>query len=102
MPGHVGVGGRPKWTDEEREAMARLRELTPKAVATLADILDDPKAQLQTKVKCAELIMDRALGKPRQSVEVDVGEETRESVRMTLEEKLARIKEIAKEYRDDE
>lgn len=89
-------------TEEEREAMARLRELTPKAVATLAAILDDPKAQIQTKVKCAEIIMDRALGKPRQSVEVDVGEETKEMARMTLEEKLARIKEIAKEYRDDE
>ncbi len=43
----------------------------PDAAEVLIGILNDDAAPLSLRVKCAEIILDRGYGKPRQAVEVD-------------------------------
>ena len=100
--GHAKLGGRKKLTPEMAEAMEKVRTMTPAVVDEAARLLFDPKTPVPSKIRLIEMFLDRGLGKPRQAVEIDAGEETGRAVQMTLEEKLARIKEIAREYRDDE
>ena len=44
--------------------------LTPDAIRVLGEIMNDPKAPPATRVTAADKILDRALGRPAQSVEV--------------------------------
>jgi hypothetical protein len=58
---------------EVREAAMAL---TPDAIRTLGEIMRDPKAPPATRVTEADKILDRALGRPAQTVDVradDVG-----------------------------
>jgi hypothetical protein len=59
--------GRPKTPDEIKE-MFRLR--TPEAVAAVFQILNSQKSTKMEKLKAADIILDRGLGKPRQEFEV--------------------------------
>lgn len=45
----------------------------PDAAEVLIGILDDKDAPLSFRIKCAEIILNRAYGKPRQTVEVEAG-----------------------------
>ena len=60
-PGQSGnPGGRPK----DIQGVTRLaRKLCPKALRRLAEILDDPEAANSDKVRAAQVILDRGLGK---------------------------------------
>lgn len=69
-PGQSGnPGGRKKVPDDIKAAF---RELTPKAVETLKGILLSDTAKDADKIKAAEIIMDRAYGKPLQAMDLDV------------------------------
>jgi hypothetical protein len=50
-----------------------IRESTADAVRLLRSIVNDPEAADGDRIKAAELILDRAMGKPRESVSLDVG-----------------------------
>jgi Family of unknown function (DUF5681) len=71
--------GRPKRpaTVEVRRIIADVkaaaREMTPKALATLEQVMDDPKAPPAARVGAATAILDRGWGKPKQSIEGQVG-----------------------------
>ena len=69
QPGQPSLspGGRPKVPAEVREAAMAL---TPDAIRVLGEIMRDPKAPPATRVTAADKILDRALGRPAQSVEV--------------------------------
>jgi hypothetical protein len=60
-------GGRPKVPVEAREAALAL---TPAAIRTLGEIMQDKKAPPATRVTAADKILDRALGRPAQTVDV--------------------------------
>jgi hypothetical protein len=49
----------------------RFAALLPKAISVAESIMDNEKAKDSTRLAAAETIMDRALGKPAQSVEVN-------------------------------
>jgi hypothetical protein len=71
--------GRPKRAEtiEARKIVADVkaaaRELTPKALATLEQVMDDPKAPPAARVGAATAVLDRAWGRPTQSIEGQVG-----------------------------
>jgi hypothetical protein len=94
QPGEVrNPGGRPKMPAEVREAAMAL---TPEAIKTLGDIMRDPSTPPATRVAAAEKILDRALGRPAQQVEVK-GEK-----RDLLEYSIAELVAIAHSRRDAE
>jgi len=72
-------GGRPKChaTVEAHKIIADVkaaaRELTPKAIAALESVMDDPKAPPAARVGAATAILDRGWGRPTQSIEGQVG-----------------------------
>jgi hypothetical protein len=77
-PGVSGnPGGRSKHhaTIEARQIIHDGKEaakaLTPKAIATLERVMDDPKAPPAARVGAAQAILDR--GRPTQSIEGQVG-----------------------------
>ena len=71
------------------------RALGPKALKVLGDILDDEEAGDAIRLKAAEIIFDRVLGKPTQAVEATV--EAKTSDGLSLAEKLEYIKSLQSE-----
>lgn len=70
VPGQSGnPNGRPKMPEELREAF---RANAPKALDTLIDVMENGDRN-SDRVRAAEIILDRAYGKPLQSVDVDGG-----------------------------
>src|SRR5918995_1644717 len=68
QPGQaLNPGGRPKVPAEVREAAMAL---TADAIRTLGEIMRDPKAPPATRVTAADKILDRALGRPAQTMDV--------------------------------
>src|SRR5829696_1917291 len=69
QPGQPSLnpGGRPKVPAEVREAAMAL---TADAIRTLGEIMLDERTPPATRVMAAEKILDRALGKPAQTVDV--------------------------------
>ena len=68
QPGQaLNPGGRPKVPAEVREAaMAR----TVRAIEVLDEVMNDVKAPHGARITAVEKILDRALGKPAQTVDV--------------------------------
>ena len=67
-PGMSGnPGGRPKMPEEFRQLA---RENSIPALQVVVDILKNPKSANKDKLKAAEIILDRAWGKPIQGVEM--------------------------------
>jgi hypothetical protein len=54
------------------KAFSLLRESVHDSVALLRSIVLDPDADGALRVKCAETILDRVLGKPKESIALDV------------------------------
>lgn len=65
--------GRPKVPAEVREAAMAL---TPDAIRPLGEIMMDRSAPPATRVTAADKLLDRALGKPAQQVDVTSRKET--------------------------
>jgi len=66
-PGYTGnPGGRPKMPQALKEA---LQAHSATAVEVLAGILADPKARASDRIRAAEVVLDRAWGKPTMAVE---------------------------------
>ena len=71
VSGTLGLSGA---ADAALKVPAEVREaamaLTPDAIRLLGEIMNDPKAPPATRVTAADKILDRALGRSAQSVEV--------------------------------
>jgi hypothetical protein len=82
-PGQSGnPGGRKKIPEDIKEAF---QKLTPKAVEVLGKILNDKKSKPMEKIKAAEVVLDRALGKATQPISGD--EENPIGFKITIVEK---------------
>ena len=73
----AGVSGNPGgYSKEKRQAVARVadlaREYTPEAIQTLASIMRDESATRTTRIAAANALLDRAWGRPAQSIGVTV------------------------------
>jgi hypothetical protein len=71
-------GGRPRRpaTVEARQVIHDVKEaakaLTAKAIATLENVMDDPRAPPAARVAAATTVLDRGWGRPTQSIEGNV------------------------------
>jgi|SRR6185437_2226536 len=66
-------GGRPKALREVEEVA---RQHTPMAIRTLADIAKDSEAPPAARVSAASTLLDRAWGKPAQTIHAKHSDET--------------------------
>ena len=55
--------GRPKQTQEQKDALQMIRDLAPEAAAKLRDILNDDRTRPADMLRAIEMIFDRAFGK---------------------------------------
>ena len=67
--------GRPKIPEDVKE-MAR--GLTKEAIATLAAVMRDAAAPHSARVRSAEVILDRAWGKPESSTNIRISQDVRD------------------------
>lgn len=56
--------GRPKQTQEQKDALAMIKDLAPVAVEWLQNILIDRNTKPETRLRAIEMVLDRAYGKP--------------------------------------
>lgn len=71
-PGQSGnPGGRPKNTQERKDALAAIRSLAPNAADVIAQILADEKAPPAVRLKAANDVLDRTYGKAEATVHLD-------------------------------
>lgn len=49
------------------------RAAAPEAVRLLIDTMNDPATKIDTRLKCAETILERALGKAAQPIDLEGG-----------------------------
>lgn len=70
-PGQSGnPGGRPKKTQEQKDALQAIRDLAPDAVKVLKDMLYGEGVPPAQRLRAAELIFDRAYGKAEAKVDM--------------------------------
>lgn len=80
--------GRPNVPVKAKEMLI---SMLPKALNVLQEIIDDPKAKQETRIRAAELVIDRNLGKAVTPVLTEtVGKESS----LTLSEMIACAKEL--------
>ena len=77
--------GRPKQTQEQKDALAMIRELAPVAVERLRDIICDTSIKADTQLKAIEIILERTYGKPNT---IDINIENRNAPIFELLRKL--------------
>jgi hypothetical protein len=86
-------GGRMKMPGEIKDA---LKEHTPKAIETLVSIMNNARAPANARIAAANSMLDRAWGKPVQSVNASVNGIGSPLHGMSFEEKLEAIKSTMK------
>ena len=89
-PGQSGnPGGRPKKTPEELKAVEELKKMTPEAAKVVFDILKNEKASLYARLQAAEIIFNRAMGRPETYLKVDQSEQSVEASAAMLQSLFA-------------
>ena len=81
-------GGRPKRTPAVQQAIDRMKEITPEAVEVVYKILKDEKTTVYAKLQAAELILNRAMGRPETYLRVEAADESQEQAGLSLLELL--------------
>lgn len=61
-------GGRPKIPDDIKQAF---KDLTPAALKTLQEIINNPEAKDADRIRACEIALDRGWGKPVQAVDME-------------------------------
>ena len=70
-PWKKGQSGNPSGRAKiPEDAKAMLKAATPQAVKLLVDTLNNPKEKTETRVRCAETVLDRVYGKANQPIEL--------------------------------
>lgn len=92
-----GPGGRRVMPPELRNA---LDAATPAAVKLLHDTVNDEAARLSDRIRAAEVILDRAFGKPTQAVEMEADIQTHADPLegMSLSQRKKALDEALKAY----
>ena len=63
-PGQSGnPGGRPKKTQEQKDALKMIRDLAPEAAERLREIIRNPDVKIADQLRAIEIVFDRAFGK---------------------------------------
>ena len=68
-PGQSGnPAGRPKKSDEEKEALEKIKALAPDVARIMKEMLASPRVAAVAKVRILEIILERTYGKPENSI----------------------------------
>lgn len=70
--------GRPKRSEQEKKTIDEMCRLAPMALDVLEQMLTDEDAPGYLRVKAAEIVFDRVLGKPMTATELDGYEDFQE------------------------
>ena len=93
LPGQsANPGGRPKKTDEERDALEEIRKLAPGVADKMAEMLASPRVPAVAKVRIMEIILERTYGKPETAIRLNGEAQSAEAARARLEAIAARIR----------
>ncbi len=93
LPGQSpNPGGRPKKTDEEKDALEEIRKLAPGVAGYMVTMLNNPRVPAVAKVRILEIILERTYGKPETSVRLNADIQNNEAARARLEAIAARIR----------
>ena len=85
-------GGRPKQTEEEKDALEEIRKLAPGIAAKMTELLNNPRVPAVAKVRILEIILERTYGKPETAVRLNADIQSNEAARARLEAIAARIR----------
>ena len=85
-------GGRPKQTEEEKDALEEIRKLAPGVAAKMTELLNNPRVPAIAKVRILEIILERTYGKPETAVRLNADIQSNEAARARLEAIVARIR----------
>ena len=85
-------GGRPKQTEEEKDALAEIRKLAPGVAERMTQMLDNPRVPAIAKVRILEIILERTYGKPETAIRLNGEAQSAEAARARLEAIAARIR----------
>lgn len=85
-------GGRPKQTEEEKDALEEIRKLAPGVADKMAEMLAAPKVPAIAKVRIMEIILERTYGKPETAIRLNGEAQSAEAARARLEAIAARIR----------
>ncbi len=93
LPGQSpNPGGRPKKTEEERDALEEIRKLAPGVADHMTRMLNNPKVPAIAKVRILEIILERTYGKPETAIRLNADIQNNEAARARLEAIAARIR----------
>ena len=93
LPGQSpNPGGRPKKTEEERDALEEIRKLAPGVAEHMTRMLNNPKVPAIAKVRILEIILERTYGKPETAIRLNADIQNNEAARARLEAIAARIR----------
>lgn len=81
--------GRPPQTQEQKDALAAIRELAPYAAQALEEMLRNPDTPAAVRAKLVDMVFDRTYGKPDMAVKV---EDPKNDALSDIREQVARIK----------
>ena len=71
-PGQSGnPSGRPKKTQEQKDALEAIRGLAPNAANVLKAIMEDATAPAAARIRAAVEVLDRTYGKPDATVKLE-------------------------------
>lgn len=71
-PGQSGnPSGRPKKTQEQKDALEAIRGLAPNAANVLKTIMEDATAPAAARIRAAVEVLDRTYGKPDATVKLE-------------------------------
>ena len=85
-------GGRPKMSEDDRDALQEIRKLAPGVADKMTELLNNPRVPAIAKVRILEIILERTYGKPETSVRLNSEAQSAEAARARLEAIAARIR----------
>ncbi len=85
-------GGRPKQTEEEKDALMEIRKLAPGVAEKMTELLNNPRVPAIAKVRILEIILERTYGKPETAIKLNSDAQSNEAARARLEAIAARIR----------
>ena len=85
-------GGRPRQTEEEKDALEEIRKLAPGVAEKMKEMLDNARVPAIAKVRILEIILERTYGKPETAIRLNSEAQSAEAARARLEAIAARIR----------
>ena len=85
-------GGRPRKTEEQKEALEQIKELAPVAVAKLNEILTGDHVSAYARLQAIDIILNRTYGRPEASLKLESEVRTREAAGERIREMVEEIR----------